>query len=373
MIYLDYAANTPVCDEVLAVYCETAKAYMANPNSPHGAGRQAHARLEQCTRQIQALLGAQAGEVIYTSGASEANNLALKGAAQANRGKGKHIITTFLEHSSVLGAAAALQNEGFEVDYLPLGPDGRVDIVRLEELLRPDTILLSVCAVDSEIGLTQQLEQLAGAVAAYPNCLLHVDATQAVGKIPVAAGAAHLLTFAPHKFYGPCGCGVLLKQPDVLLEPQIHGGISTTPYRSGTPDLALIAATTKALELAVAHREERYRQVTELNRMLRQGLGAFPNLRINSNRHSVPHILNLSLPDVKSDALQAALDEREVYVATRSACCAPNTVSRPVYALTQNRKAALSPLRISVSHLTTPLEITQFLNHFEACYRGLQK
>ena len=375
MVYLDYAANTPVCDQVLEVYNEASKQYIANANSPHGAGRKAWEKLVACTRQIQTLLNVPDHEVIYTSGASEANNLAIKGAALAsrNRGQGKHIITSFLEHSSVLGAVAALQNLGFEVDYLELTPDGRVDIDNLRQLLRPDTALVSVCLVDSEVGLTQQLEELGRAVADFPGCLLHVDATQAVGKIPVEANIPHLLTFAPHKFYGPLGCGVLLKKQGIELEPLIHGGRSTTSYRSGTPDLPLIAATAKALELALAHREERFVQVQTLNQMLRQGLKGVDGVQFNSNHHSVPHILNLSLTQVKSDALQAALDEREIYVATRSACCAPNTVSRAVYALTRNRKLALSPLRISLSHLTTPEEIEQFLYHFEACYRGLKQ
>ena len=373
MIYLDYAANTPVCEEVLQTFCEVSRDYIANPNSPHPAGLAAKARLNEATAQIAGLLHVREDEIIYTSGASESNNLAIKGAAEQYRKYGNHIITTYLEHSSVNGAMAALQNRGFEVDYVGLTDSGLVDLDELRELLRDDTILVSVCAVDSEVGIRQQIGAIAGVLAQYPHCLFHVDATQAVGKVPLELDGVDLMTFAPHKFYGLNGCGVLIRKRDVLLEPQIHGGISTTPFRSGTPALGLIASTATALSLAVQAMPERYERVSELNRALRTALTRYPKVRINSTEQSVPFILNLSLLGAKSEPVQAALAEKGICLSTKSACCAPNTVSRPVFALTKDRKAALSTLRVSLSHLTTDAEIAEFLARFDECYRAMIK
>ena len=370
MIYLDYAANTPVREEVLSVFEKTSREYIANPNSSHRLGLQARDRLDECTRRIQEALGVPEYEIIYTSGASESNNLAFKGFAEKHKNKGKHIITTYLEHSSVNGAALYLQNSGFEVEYVELTRDGVIDLENLKELLQNDTILVSVCYVDSEIGLRQPIEQIGQIISAYPNCLFHVDATQAVGKIPVSLENVDLMTFSPHKFYGLNGCGVLVKKPSVILEPMIHGGISTTPYRSGTPVLPLVAATDEALFLAVSELDNNYKYVQKLNEKLRSELKRFENIRINSTNNSTPFILNISLPGIKIHELLLKLEEYEIYLSSKSACCAPNTISRPVYALTKDRKIALSTLRISLSHLTTVDEIDMFLERFKECCRG---
>ena len=210
MIYLDYAANTPVNDAVLETFCEIAKKYIANPNSYYLLGTGANQRLSESTKQIASLLGVNEDEIIYTSGASESNNLAIKGVASKYKKYGKHIITTFLEHSSVTGAIGALQNEGYEVDYVDILENGLVDLEHLKELIRDDTILVSICYVDSEIGIKQDIEKIAKLLNSYNHCFFHVDATQAVGKIPVCATNVDLMSFAPHKFYGLNGCGILI-------------------------------------------------------------------------------------------------------------------------------------------------------------------
>ena len=368
MIYLDYAANTPVNEEVLQTFCEVSRQYIANPNSPHQLGKSAKKRLDESTKQIAELMNVKENEIIYTSGASESNNLAIKGVACQYKKYGKHIITTYLEHSSVNGAIAALRNMDYEVDYVDVTENGLVDLQHLKELLREDTVLVSICYVDSEVGIRQEIDKIAELLSAYPHCMFHVDATQAVGKIPVCFDHIDLMTFAPHKFYGLNGCGILLKKEKVLLEPLIHGGISTTPYRSGTPALGLIAATAKALSLAEAERESRYAYVAQLNSELRAAFKHYPKIRINSTANSIPFILNISITGAKSEAFQAELEAHEIYVSTKSACCAPNTVSRPVYALTKDKKAALSTLRISLSHLTSSADIQAFLSCFDDCY-----
>ena len=373
MIYLDYAANTPVREEVLKTFITVSREYIANPNSPHSSGILAKSKLDECTTQIKDLLHAPEYEVVYTSGASESNNLAIKGAAKKNRNFGKHIITTYLEHSSVNGAIEYLTGEGFEVDYVDITKDGLVDTEHFKELLRQDTVLVSVCHVDSEIGLRQDIAHISELLANRPNCFFHVDATQAVGKIPVVLGNVDLLTFAPHKFYGLNGCGVLLKKQNVLLEPLIHGGISNTPYRSGTPALGLIAATARALELASADMEKNYKHAEILNRILRESLQHSPMVRINSTDNSVPFILNISMPGMNTGKLQAELNKQGICLSTKSACCAPASVSRPVYALTRDKKAALATLRISLSHLTTREELDIFMVRFADCCQILMK
>jgi cysteine desulfurase len=373
MIYLDYAANTPVHEEVLRVFGEVSRTYIANPNAAHGPGRLAGERMDACTNQIKALLGAGDHEVIYTSGSTEGNNLAVKGIAEKYQNRGKHIITTYLEHSSVNGPLAALQNRGFEIDYVDTGADGRIDLNHLKSLLRQDTVLLSVCYVDSETGVTQDIAAIGDIVSSYPNCFFHVDATQAVGKLPPdvllpALDKADVYVFSPHKFFGLNGSGVLIKKEDVMLETQMHGGVSSTPYRSGTPALGLAAAAEKALSLAMNGAPDAYAHIEKLNRRLRAALTKYPKVKINSTAFSVPHILNISIPGVKTEQLRDELDKRGICVSTRSACCAPNSVSRPVFAVTRDRKRAMSPLRISLSHLTTESEVDAFLTAFQACY-----
>jgi len=373
MIYLDYAANTPVNEEVLQTFCEASRDYIANPNSPHPLGKLAKTCLDSATSQIAGILNVLESEIIYTSGASEANNLAIKGIAQYYKKYGRHIITTYLEHSSVNGSMAALQNLGYEIDYVDIAKNGLVDLVHLKELLRQDTILVSICAVDSEVGIRQPIDKIGELLSDYPHCFLHVDATQAVGKIPVSFDHVDLATFAPHKFYGLNGCGVLIKKESVLLEPQIHGGISTTAFRSGTPALGLIASAAKALALAVAQMDMKYSCVETLNQELRVALKRYPKVRINSTDQSVPFILNMSIAGAKSEDFQAALALQGICVSTKSACCAPNTVSRPVYALTKDKKAALSTLRISLSHLTSQSDVETFLTCFNDCYSKFVK
>ncbi|MGD9568926.1 MAG: cysteine desulfurase family protein [Sedimentibacter sp.] len=369
MIYLDYAANTPAHEQVINTFNETSKLFIANPNSTHKLGRMAAERLKESTIKIASLLGVLENEVIFTSGASESNNMAIKGSAYHNKRYGKHIITTFLEHSSVNGAVAYLQNNGYEVDYVEITPDGLIDLESLKSMIRDDTVLVSICYVDSEVGLTQRIDEIGKIIKNYPHCVFHVDATQAVGKIPVNFQYADLITFAPHKFYGLNGCGVLIKKENVMLEPLIHGGISTTAFRSGTPALGMIAATEKALELAFLNLNDKYNYVKSINEILMKELIKYPNVKINSNENSIPFILNISISKVNTEQFKLELESYDIYVSTKSACCAPNTASRPVYAMTKDRKRALSTLRISLSHLTTREEINMFLEAFDKCYK----
>ena len=373
MLYLDYSANTPVDEEVLRCFCEAERRYPGNANAHHQAGAAAKAAINEATRSIARCLGAPPAGIIYTSGASEANNLAVKGLAALGRAAGRHILSTPLEHSSVSGSLEALQKQGYEVELLDILPDGTVDLADLKQRLRPDTVLVAVTAVDSELGVVQPIAEIAELLKAYPNCHFHVDATQAVGKIPVQFEGMDTMSLTTHKFYGLNGIGVLVKRLGLALPPLIHGGESTTPYRSGTPTVALACSLALALEKATAELSARAAAVRSLNDRLRAELSRYPKVRVNSPANAVPHILNLSVQGVKGTVFQRELDARGVCVSVKSACSSDGLPSRAVLAVSQDRRNALSSWRISLSHLTTEEELTAFLHAFADCYNTLTR
>ncbi len=371
MIYLDYSANTPVDARVLEQFCAVERRCIGNANSHHQAGSAAKAEIDAATIKIASLLGVQPAEIIYTSGASEANNFALKGLARLSRHTGRHIISTPLEHSSVSGTLTALQEQGYEIDLLDVKQDGTVDLEHLKDLLRPDTICVAVTLVDSELGVVQPVQEIAAILKAHPHCHLHVDATQAVGKIPVSFEGVDTMSLTAHKFYGLNGIGLLIKRRNLALEPLIHGGESTTIYRSGTPTVALASSLACALDLAVTDLPGRVDHVAKLNAELRAALSTYPLVRINSPDHAIPHVLNLSVRNVKGTVFQRELDAKGVCVSVKSACSSDGLPSRAVFAVSRDRRNALSSWRISLSHLTTEDEIKAFLQAFDVCYREL--
>ena len=371
MIYLDYSANTPVDARVLEQFCAVERRCIGNANSHHQAGSAAKAEIDAATIKIASLLGVQPAEIIYTSGASEANNFALKGLARLSRHTGRHIISTPLEHSSVSGTLTALQEQGYEIDLLDVKQDGTVDLEHLKDLLRPDTICVAVTLVDSELGVVQPVQEIAAILKAYPHCHLHVDATQAVGKIPVSFECVDTMSLTAHKFYGLNGIGLLVKRRNLALEPLIHGGESTTIYRSGTPTVALASSLACALDLAVIDLPGRVAHVAKLNAELRAALSTYPLVRINSPEHAIPHVLNLSVRNVKGTVFQRELDAKGVCISVKSACSSDGLPSRAVFAVSRDRRNALSSWRISLSHLTTEDEIKAFLQAFDVCYRAL--
>ena len=371
MIYLDYCANTPADPAVLDAFLDTERRFPGNPNSNHPAGLAARDALAGATDRIAELLRILPSEIICTSGASEANNLAIKGIARAQRHYGKHIISTPLEHPSVSAPLTYLQEQGWEIDLAEIGRDGKIDLASLKELLRPDTVLAAFTAVDSELGTVQPVAEIAQILKEYPNCRLHVDATQAIGKIPFSFDGIGTVSLSAHKFYGLNGSGLLYKRNGLIVEPLIHGGSGASAYRSGTPTLALIKALETALGLSLPAIPVRDAYVRKLNDRLRAELTKYPAVRINSPADAVPHILNLSVQGVKGTRFQQALAEKGVCVSVKSACSTDATPSRAVYAVSRDRKNALSSWRVSLSHLTTEEEIGAFLEAFDESYREL--
>lgn len=370
MIYLDYSATTPVDSRVLDTYNKVTNNFIGNPNSLHRLGVEAKKLESEATEQIKKILNLNDEEIIYTSCASESNNLAIKGVALRNSKKGKHIITTNLEHSSIYGPIGYLQNLGYEIDFVKTNEYGLIDIENLKSLLREDTILVSIGAVNSETGVKQNIEDIALLLKNY-NCYFHVDATQAIGKIKLDFSNVDLVSFAAHKFYGPKGIGILIKKKDILIEPLIHGGKSTTKYRSGTPALPLIASLSKALRLIDEELDNNYRKVETLNKKIVEKINAYENVTINSNEYSIPHILNISLLNIKPETFQHALENHDIFISTQSACSANNPISKSVYEVTKNEEQAKHSIRISLSGITTEEEINKFLEAFDKCYKEL--
>lgn len=372
MIYLDYSATTPVNKEVLDSFNKTCLDYIGNPNSFHSLGVKSNDLINSATKQIANLLKVKESEIIYTSGATESNNLAIKGIALKYQNRGKHIITTALEHSSIYGPISYLENFGFECDFVNIDEKGLVDLEHLKSLMRDDTILVSINSVNSEIGIIQPIEKIIEVLKNYPKCFFHMDMTQSIGKIDIPFDNIDLISFSGHKFFGMKGIGCLIKKEKVMLEPIIHGGKSTTVYRSGTPALPLIVSLSKALRLAYTDISNHYDKVMDLNRRLKNSLSKYDLVRINSNELCSPYILNFSILNIKPETFVHALEKYEVYISTQSACSTTNTISKSVLALTNDEKRASSSLRISISYITTEKEIDEFMNIFDKCYNSLE-
>lgn len=369
MIYLDYAASTPVDKKVLDLYYDTVLKYYANPNSNHKLGIEARNLIDDSTNNIASILGVLPCEIIYTSGASESNNLVIKGICERYKNRGKHILISALEHNSIVSASTYFQERGFEVELIPVNKDGLIDITALKNLLRDDTILVSVCYVDSEIGLKQPIEAIGEILREYPNCVFHTDASQAVGKISTNFNNVDLVTITPHKFYGLNGIGIVIKKKDISLTPQINGGKSLTIYRSGTPDTASIVSLKLALEIAVENLSNRYDYIKELSEILKQQLKKYKNVHINNTDASIPHTINFSVKGIKSIDLQKKLEDYNIYVSTKTSCCPIETPSKLVYALTKDKILSSTSIRVSLSHLTTKEEINEFLRVFDIIYK----
>lgn len=371
MIYLDYSATTPVDKRVLNTFNKVCLEYPGNSNSLHKLGMEAKELEDYATGNIEKLLDLKGSEVIYTSGASESNNQVIKGVCSRYQNRGHHIITTLLEHSSVLSTVNYLANQGFTVDYVKIKDDGQVDLDHLKQLMTNGTILVSICAVDSELGIRQPLEEISNILKEYPKCFFHVDCTQALGKIPIDFSIMDFASASAHKIFGLKGIGLLIKKKNIVIDNLIHGGKSTTTYRSGTPALPLIVSTMKALDLILPNMGKNYNRVKKLHDKIINELKQYPDLFINSTKCSICYTINISLKNIKSETFVHAMDEYDIYISTKSACSSTNTMSDAVYAVTKDRDRAMHSIRISLSYLTTEEEIDEFLRVFSISYQKL--
>ena len=362
MIYLDYSATTPVDYEVIDTYSKVCKEFIGNPNSLHKLGLDAKKLIDASSEQIAKILKIKPSEIIYTSGASEANNMAIKGVVSKYSNRGKHIITTELEHSSIVAPLNYLQSKGYEVDFVKLDSNGLVDLEDLDKLIRDDTVLVSIASVNSEVGIKQDLQKIRKVISKNPKTIFHSDVTQSIGKEKIDLSAVDLASMSCQKFFGMKGCGALYKREGLVIDPLIHGGKSTTIFRSGTPATPLIASFAKALRLVYEDFEKKDKYVHELNDYFIDKLSKL-DISINSNSYCVPQVVNLSIKGIKPETMQHALEEYEIYISTQTACSSGD-YSRAVYAVTHSKEKASHSIRISLSYKTTYEEIDDFIDVF---------
>ncbi len=360
-IYLDYSATTPIDPRVVEAMLPYLTEKFGNPASrSHQYGWDAEAAVENARAEVAALVHADPKEIVWTSGATEANNLAIKGAANFYQGKGKHLITLKTEHKAVLDTMRELERQGFEVTYLDVLPNGLVDMAALEAALRPDTILVSIMAVNNEIGVIQPIAQI-GELLRSKGILFHVDAAQATGKIDIDLSTlkVDLMSFSAHKTYGPKGIGALYvrRKPRVRLEAQMHGGGHERGMRSGTLATFLMVGMGEAFRLARLEMHEENKRIAALRDRLLKGLTDMPEIYVNGDlEHRVPHNLNVSFAYVEGESLIMAV--RDIAVSSGSACTSaslePSYVLR---ALGLNDELAHSSIRFSIGRFTTEEEI----------------
>lgn len=371
MIYLDYSATTPVSYDVLESYNKATRDYMGNANSIHSLGVKSKVLLNSATKQICELFNIQEEELIYTSGATESNNMALKGIALAYKNRGNHIIVSKLEHPSIYSICSFLETQGFEISYVNNDNEGLIDFDDLKGLIRPETILVSICAVNSEVGIRQPLKTIRQIIKKEnPNTIFHSDMTQAIGKVAVNMHDVDMASMSAHKIFGPKGIGFLYKNSKVNIVPLVHGTGKFNDLRSGTPALPLIVALSKACRIALTDLEKREALVKRLNDRICGELEKIDGIVLNKTKYSIPHILNISFNNIRPETFIHALEDDEVYVSTNTACSSGD-LSTSVMAIFNDKKRAVSTIRISLSYVTTNEEITKFLNLFKARYNEL--
>ena len=371
MIYLDYSATTPVSFEVLDTFNRTTKEFIGNPNSLHKLGVKSQELITSATKQIADICNIMPREVIYTSGATEANNLAIIGTMLANQHAGKHLIVSKLEHPSIYKICDYLESIGFEVSYVDNDEEGLVNFDHLKKLVREDTVLVSICCVNSETGVRQPLKMIRQIIKKENNnTLLHSDFTQAIGKVSVNFNDVDLASLSGHKFFAPKGIGMLYRNEKVKIKPLIYGSSKSNELHPGTPAVALIASFAKALRIAMTDLEKRERFVQRLNEKLVKEFSIHKDIVFNQTKYSIPHILNMSLNNIKPETFIHALEEKDVYIGTNTACSSGD-LSTSVMAIYNDKKRATSTIRISISHITTSDEINQFVNHFNTVYNNL--
>ena len=371
MIYLDYSATTPVLKEILDSYNKVTIDYFGNPNSLHSLGVKSRELLNSATKQISNIFKIKEEEIIYTSGSTEANNLALIGSALAHGKRGSHIVVSKLEHESIYGICNYLESIGFYIDYVKNTADGVIDLDDLKGLINENTILVSICAVNSELGIRQPLKTIKQVInKENPNTIFHSDMTQAVGKIPINLSDVDMASMSGHKIYGPKGIGMLYKKIGINIKPILYG--SNKDIRPGTPALPLIVSFSKALRIANSDLDKKENTIKKHNDKICEFLSSYPKILINKTPYSIPNILNISLMNIKPETFIHALEKHDVYVSSNTACSS-GKISSAVLGVYGDKKRALTTIRISLSYMTTNEEVNEFINIFDSVYNKLME
>ncbi|WOD64045.1 cysteine desulfurase [Niallia taxi] len=362
MIYLDNSATTKPFPEVIESYTAVAANYFGNPSSIHRLGMEAEKLLMQARAQIAAILEVKPSEIYFTSGGTEGNNMALKGASSFYKTRGKHIITTRIEHDSIKRVMEQLEQDGFTITYLPVDEQGFVAVDDIKKHIQNDTILVSIMHVNNETGAIQEIAAIGELLKQYPKILFHVDGVQAVGKTPFSFKDHHidLYTMSAHKFHGLKGNGILYAKEGLLLSPLLAGGGQERNMRSGTENVAGAVSTAKALRMQMENYKMHFSKMQELNKFIRKQLESMDRTIVHSPVQSVPHIINFSAEGIKAEVLIHALEEKGIFISTTSACSSKiNTVSKTLLAMGVPEHIAESSFRISLAYENNKKELEE--------------
>ena len=378
MIYFDNAATTQTHPEVIKTYTEVATKIWGNPSSLHNLGTQATRILEASRRQIAELLGKESKEIFFTSGGTEGDNWVIKGVAFEKAHLGKHIIVSAIEHPAVKESALWLKTQGFEVDLAPVNTQGFVDVSALETLIRPDTTLVSVMAVNNEIGAIQPIQEISQLLADKPTISFHVDAVQAIGKVPreqYLTDRVDFASFSGHKFYSVRGVGFVYIKAGKKIAPLLTGGGQESDKRSTTENVAGIAATAKALRLTLDKAADSQKQLAAMKQILVDELSKYQDVTVFSGMENfVPSILTFGIKNIRGEVIVHAFEDHQIYISTTSACS--SKAGKPagtLIAMGVPQKLAQTAVRVSLDGDNDMGQIEQFLTIFKQIYHNTQK
>ena len=378
MIYFDNAATTQTHPEVIKTYTEVTTKIWGNPSSLHNLGTQATRILEASRRQIAELLGKESKEIFFTSGGTEGDNWVIKGVAFEKAHLGKHIIVSAIEHPAVKESALWLKTQGFEVDLAPVNTQGFVDVSALETLIRPDTTLVSVMAVNNEIGAIQPIQEISQLLADKPTISFHVDAVQAIGKVPTEqylTDRVDFASFSGHKFHSVRGVGFVYIKAGKKIAPLLTGGGQESDMRSTTENVAGIAATAKALRLTLDKAADSQKQLAAMKQILVDELSKYQDVTVFSGMENfVPSILTFGIKNIRGEVIVHAFEDHQIYISTTSACS--SKAGKPagtLIAMGVPQKLAQTAVRVSLDDDNDMGQIEQFLTIFKQIYHNTQK
>jgi len=376
MIYFDNSATTKVDDSVLETFIQVSQKMNGNPSSLHRLGDLADGLLQQSRKQIASLLQVKDSEIYFTSSGTEGDNWAIKGTAIEKMRYGKHLITTSVEHPAVKESMAQLEQLGFKVTYLPVDKTGVVSVSDLRNALRPDTVLVSVMAVNNEVGSIQPIDEIGEVLREYPSIHFHVDAVQAVGKIPLdlsSSSRIDLATFSGHKFHGLKGTGFLYIKHGRKIAPLMSGGGQEKGRRNGTENVAGIAAMSRALRLLFDQQEQKTANQRLVRDYLMDELSKYPKVQLFSTKKGAPHIICFGLQGIRGEVSVHAFEKEDISISTTSACSSRNkTTSSTLSAMGVPEKTATGAVRVSLTDTNTMEEARQFLKAFDALYQNFK-
>ncbi|MCL6570183.1 MAG: cysteine desulfurase [Bacillus sp. (in: Bacteria)] len=377
MIYFDNSATTKPYKEVLDSFVKVSGEFFGNPSSLHSMGGQAEKLLTQAREQVAKHLAVKPSEIYFTSGGTEGNNLAIKGAAIFNRHKGCHIITSSVEHASVSATMKQLEQDGFEITYLPVDGSGRICVKDLEKAIRKDTKLISIMHVNNEVGTVQPIREIGELLKKWPGISFHVDAVQGIGKVPLSLYESRVdfCSISAHKFHGLKGTGALFVRDGARINPLFSGGNQERTLRSGTENVAGAVSMAKALRMISLKSETGLERMKNIQSILRTGLTGIEDIQIHTPiENSAPHILNFSLNGLKSEVFIHALEQEEIFVSTTSACSSKNkSLSKTLLEMGVPESLAESSIRISLSFDNTEEEAITAIEAIKKAAKRLRK